>query len=333
MAAEKLVATDRPIPSLSSRRHIDPSRSALIWHPTRTTMSERSVRVWVDGDAAADGARAISAFDRGLTLGDGVFEAMRVLNGVAPLLDRHLARLQRGVDRLGLVLPADFEAHIAECAKSAKRLGLGDAVLRLTLTRGDALPGLAGLSGGASRSIVSITPRIAPREDVVARGLSLIVSQWRWSAKRPTAGIKSLDYTGNVLALREAHGAGADDALLLDTRDMIMSCSASNIAWISGTQFFTPHADTGALEGTTLGVLRELAPGVGLEVVDAEAGLSALVTADAALACSAIRGVVPIASLDSVSVGSGARSPRLRALHDAWRAEMARRAGVDFVAD
>jgi branched-chain amino acid aminotransferase len=296
-------------------------------------MSDRSVRVWVDGDAAAEGARAISAFDRGLTLADGVFEAVRVLNGIAPLLDRHLLRLAKGADRLGLVVPADFETHVMDCAKAARRLGVADAVLRITLTRGDALPGLAGLSGGASRSIVSITPRIAPREEVVGRGLALITHPSRWSASRPTAGIKSLDYTGNVLALRDAHASGADDALLLETRDLVMSCTASNVAWISGAQCFTPAASTGALEGTTIGLLRELAPTAGVEFVDVEANANALVTADAAFVCSAIRGVVAIASLDNVAVGSATRSPRLRALHDAWRAEMARRAGVDFVAD
>jgi branched-chain amino acid aminotransferase len=295
--------------------------------------SAPAIRVWIDGDSVTDASRAISAFDRGLTLADGVFETIRVLNGIAPMLAAHLARLEAGAERLGLVVPEGLSKHVAEAAAAAQRMQLADAVLRLTLTRGDALPGMAGLSGGASRSIVTLTPRIAVRDEVLERGLTLITSHWRWSAHRPTAGIKSLDYTSNVLALREAHGLGADDALVLDTGDRIVSCTASNVAWLADATLFTPSAATGALPGTTLGLLRELAPTLGLTVQEAEAPVEALLHADAAFASSSIRGVVPITQLDGTVIGGVGRSPRLRALHDAWRAEMARRASVDFVVD
>ncbi len=295
--------------------------------------SSAPIRAWVDGELVDDANHAISAFDRGLMLGDGVFETVRVLNGVAPMLPAHLARLAAGAERLGLVLPEHLDRHIAEAAGSALAMQIPDGVLRLTLTRGDALPGMAGLSGGAARSIVTLTPRIAVREEVIDRGLTLITSQWRWSARSPTAGIKTLDYTSNVLALREAHGQGVDDALVLDTDDRIIGCTASNVCWFSDATLFTPSAATGALPGTTLGLLLALAPTLGLTVQEVEAPLGALVHADAACASSSIRGVVPITQLDGTTIGGTGRSPRFRALHDAWRAEMARRAGVDFVVD
>ncbi len=291
------------------------------------------IRVWIDGEIVHDASRAVSAFDRGLTLADGVFETMRVLNGVAPLAAAHLTRLALGAERLGLVLPAGLSAHITEAAAASHRMNTLDAVLRITLTRGDALPGMAGLSGGAARSIVTLTPRIAVRDEVIERGLTLITSEWRWSARRATAGIKSLDYTANVLALREAHSQGVDDALVLDTDDRIIGCTASNVCWFSDATVYTPSAATGALPGTTLGLLRTLAPSVGLTVQETEAPLAALLHADAACACSSIRGVVPITQLDGVMIGGHGRSPRFRALHDAWRSEMARLASVDFVMD
>lgn len=298
-----------------------------------TPRNSNPIRSWVDGELVADSSRAVSAFDRGLMLGDGVFETMRVLNGVAPMAAAHLARLASGAERLGLMVPDNLGEHIADAAATALRMQLSDAVLRLTLTRGDALPGMAGLSGGAARSIVTLTPRIAVREEVMDRGLTLITSQWRWSARRPTIGIKSLDYTSNVLALREAHSQGVDDALVLDTDDRIIGCTASNVCWFSDATLFTPSAATGALPGTTLGLLRSLAPDLGLTVQEVEAPVAALLHADAACACSSIRGVVPITQLDGATIGGTGRSPRFRALHDAWRAEMARLAGVDFVVD
>ena len=298
------------------------------------TMSDASpFRVWVDGDLIEDASHAVSAFDRGLMLGDGVFETIRVLGGVAPMAPAHLARLTLGAERLGLVMPTRLGEHVSEAAAAAEQMQTPDAVLRITLTRGDALPGMAGLSGGAARSIVTLTPRIAVRDEVIDRGLTLITSQWRWSARSPTAGIKSLDYTANVLALREAHGQSVDDALVLNTDDRIVGCTASNICWFVDATLFTPAAATGALAGTTLGLLRSLAPGIGLTVHEAEAPIGALLHADAACACSSIRGVVPITQLDGSTIGGQGRSPRFRALHDAWRAEMARLSGIDFVMD
>lgn len=291
------------------------------------------VRAWVDGEAVEDASRAVSAFDRGLMLADGIFETMRVLNGVVPMLSAHMARLAVGAERLGLLIPPGLASHLTDAADAAQRMLVPDAVLRLTLTRGDALPGMAGLSGGASRSIVTLTPRIAVRDEVIERGLTLIASQWRLSARRPTAGIKSLDYTANVLALREAHSAGVDDALVLDTDERMVGCTASNICWFSDATLFTPSAATGALPGTTLALLRTLAPDLGLTVQEVEAPISALLHADAACACSSIRGVVPITQLDGMSIGGHGRWPRFRALHDAWRGEMARLAGIDFVVD
>lgn len=300
---------------------------------SRAMTSAAPIRVWVDGESVPDANHAVSAFDRGLTLADGIFETIRVLNGVAPMAAAHLARLANGADRLGLLLPPALSAHITDAAATALTMNVVDAVLRVTLTRGDALPGMAGLSGGASRSIVTLTPRIAVRDEVIERGLTLITSQWRWSARRATAGIKSLDYTANVLALREAHSQGVDDALVLDTDDRIVGCTASNICWFSDATLFTPSAATGAIAGTTLGLLRALAPSVGLIVQETEAPLGALIHADAACASSSIRGVVPITQLDGAPIGGHGRSPRFRALHDAWRAEMARLASVDFVVD
>jgi D-alanine transaminase len=120
---------------------------------------------------------------------------------------------------------------------------------------------------------------------------------------------------------------------VLDTDDRIIGCTASNVCWFVDATLFTPSAATSAIPGTTIGLLRQLAPTVGLTVQEAEAPVDALRYADAACASSSIRGVVPITQLDGQPIGGAGRSPRFRALHDAWRAEMARLAGVDFVVD
>src|SRR5438270_9149524 len=98
------------------------------------------VKVWLDGSVLpADDAR-VSVRDHGLTVGDGVFETLKVVDGVPFALGRHLARLRASGDRLGLAIPPDavLRAAVAELleANSGDELGR----LRVTVTGGDGPP-------------------------------------------------------------------------------------------------------------------------------------------------------------------------------------------------
>jgi 4-amino-4-deoxychorismate lyase len=87
--------------------------------------------IWVDGQRTD----ALSALDRGLHYGDGLFETMACAGGRPQLLVRHLARLRRGCERLGLPLPE--EALLQEEIQAAL-VAAPQAVLKLILTRGSA---------------------------------------------------------------------------------------------------------------------------------------------------------------------------------------------------
>ena len=51
------------------------------------------MRAWVNGSIRAFDEAAVPAFDHGLTVGDGVFETLKVVDGKPFALRRHLARL------------------------------------------------------------------------------------------------------------------------------------------------------------------------------------------------------------------------------------------------
>ena len=80
--------------------------------------------VWVDGAVVDVATASVSAFDHGLTVGDGVFETLRVYDGTPFALRRHLDRLATSATGLGLEAPdrAVVTGAISEVVAAA---GLG----------------------------------------------------------------------------------------------------------------------------------------------------------------------------------------------------------------
>src|SRR5262245_40689973 len=88
--------------------------------------------VWVNGERRGAEGPHVSAHDRGFTLGDGAFETMRVWNGAAFRLERHLARLERALGVLAIPVPPALGAWVVNAIAAAP----ADAAVRLTVSRG-----------------------------------------------------------------------------------------------------------------------------------------------------------------------------------------------------
>jgi branched-chain amino acid aminotransferase len=98
--------------------------------------------VWLNGALCDADAARIEPTDRGFTMGDGLFETIRAMNGVPARLPRHFARLREGAGVLGLPVPHDDIVLERALREVLAANALGDAVLRLTLTRGPAARGV-----------------------------------------------------------------------------------------------------------------------------------------------------------------------------------------------
>src|SRR5688572_15542829 len=92
--------------------------------------------VWIDGVRAQPGALHLSALDRGFTLADGLFETMRVSNGVVFRPGSHLGRLHASARRMALPLPTNLPRMLEDAVRSAADAGFREARLRLTISRG-----------------------------------------------------------------------------------------------------------------------------------------------------------------------------------------------------
>jgi branched-subunit amino acid aminotransferase/4-amino-4-deoxychorismate lyase len=195
---------------------------------------------------------AIPLEDRGFLLGDGLFETVLWRDGAPMFWDEHMDRLRRGCQTLGLPAP-DPKALLA--AVRAEADGLAQAAVRLTWT--------AGSGGRGLDRPASLTPGLAVRASASAPPAGpamLVTSTVRRNEASPASRLKSLSYLDNVLARREALAAGADEAVMLNTRGEVACAAAANLFWITDGELFTSSLDCGVLDGIVRGKLVEALP-------------------------------------------------------------------------
>jgi branched-chain amino acid aminotransferase/4-amino-4-deoxychorismate lyase len=245
--------------------------------------------------------------DRGLTLGDGLFETLLARNGELIAFDLHLARMARGCAVLGLPAP-DAQAAEAVCLQAlefANALSIRAAV-RLTLTAGSGGRGLDRPAAPAPRLFATIGP--APPRAPPAR---LITAQVRRNDASPVSRLKTLSYLDSVLARNEAVSAGADEAVMLNTRGQVACAAAANLIWLRDGRLETPALDCGALDGVVRGEILRRAPAAGETVHEVQVAALTLTEISAMVLTNSLIGVRAVASLDGRGLDSAALAARL----------------------
>ncbi len=250
---------------------------------------------------------AVPLSDRGLLLGDGLFETLLAVDGAVRHLEAHLDRMAAGCEVLGLP-PLDRAAARALIEAAPVEAGLteGRAAVRLTLTAGSGGRGLDRREAPALRLFASCAA--APPAGAPA---SAVIATVRRNEGSPVSRLKSLAYLDNVLARAEARAAGADEALMLNNRGELVCASAGNLFWLDGETLATPALACGVLAGLARGRVMAAARAMGLSVAEVSVGPEALASAQAVFLTNSLTGVRPLRRLDGRALGE---DPRVAAL-------------------
>ena len=271
---------------------------------------------------------AIPVLDRGFLYGDSVYEVVRTYGGRPFELERHLARLDRSAERIGLALPPR-EQMLRELSRTLEAAGNAESYARIIVTRGEGQFGLgAHLAEGRHRLVFLVRPLTAPPEEQYERGLCMAIARTRRNPPQALdPALKTGNYLNNILALREAHDAGADDAILLDLNGRVTEGTTSNVFFVQHGMLVTPPLALGMLEGVTRAVFIEVARREGLMLREEPHGPEALAAADEVFMTSTLREAMPVTSLvflDSSGerkrlVAEGKPGPLSRRLRAAFR--------------
>ncbi|MGH9234938.1 MAG: aminotransferase class IV [Acidimicrobiales bacterium] len=257
----------------------------------------------MDGRMVATGDAVVSVFDHGLTVGDGVFETLKVIGGRAFGVRRHLERLGRSAQGLGLNLPLGDTALRRVVDDVVDAAGADTARLRITLTAGVA-PFGSVRSGGHPTLVVAAAPLTPWPAETAA-----VTVPWPRNERSAVAGIKTTSYAENVVMLAEARKVGASEAIMANTRGNLCEGTGTNVFVVLGDRLVTPPLLAGCLAGVTRGLVLELLD----EAEEDDVPMAALAEADEVLLTSSTRDVQPLRSLDGRPL-PGAAGPV------AWRA-------------
>ena len=232
--------------------------------------------------------------DRGLLLGDGLFETLLAVDGAPRDWAAHMARLELGCAALGLPAPDAAAARAAaQAALSAAGLEAGRAALRITWTAGSGGRGLDRPEPCDPVLFATASPAPAP-----AGPLRLITAATRRNAGSIASRHKTLSYLDNVLARREATLAGADEAVMLNSDGHVACAAAGNLFWVADGRLMTPALDCGILAGVTRAKVLAWARQAGVPVSEVMMGPSALDEAEAVFVTNSLVGARCALSLD-----------------------------------
>jgi branched-chain amino acid aminotransferase len=282
----------------------------------------------VEGRLCPPEEAVVPVLDRGFLYGDSVYEVVRTYRKKPFELERHLQRMDRSAARIGLTLPPR-ETIVRELQRTLDAAGNPESYARIVITRGEGEFGLGThLAEGKNRLIVIVRPLVLPTAEQYEKGLAVAVARTRRNSPLTLdPALKTGNYLNNVLALREAHAAGADDAVLLDLQGKVTEATTSNIFFVQRGVVVTPPLRLGMLEGVTRAVTMIVAQREGLLVREEPFGPEALAAADEVFLTSTLREMMPVTSLIFLEssgeqrreVGGGKPGPVSQRLRAAFR--------------
>ncbi|MFJ4692466.1 aminotransferase class IV [Streptomyces sp. NPDC088766] len=260
------------------------------------------MKIWLDGGLQDSESARVSVFDHGLTVGDGIFETVKAVDGGTFALTRHLDRLTRSARGLGLPDP-DLDEVRRACAAvlAANPMPLGR--LRITYTGGHGP--LGSDRGEHGPTLVVALGETGRRPDSTAA----ITVPWTRNERGALTGLKTTSYAENVVALARAHRHGATEALFGNTAGRLCEGTGSNVFVVLDGEIHTPPLASGCLAGIT----RELAvEWTGAKETDLP--LDVLERADEVFLTSTLRDVQAVHRVDGRELPGAAGSVTAKAM-------------------
>lgn len=254
-------------------------------------MSDTTIRVWVNGDLVEPAAPAISALDHSVTVGDGVFETVKIDRGTPFALSRHHRRLVRSAAGLGL--PAIDLGRVDAGIKAV----LDGPVIDFGRLRYTVTGGIGPLGSDRDDSALTYIVLAGPQARPPASA-RLTVVPWTRNERSAVAGLKTTSYAENVVALARAAERGAIEAVFGNTRGELCECTGSNVFVVIGGEVLTPPADSGLLPGITRELVIEWSRQHGIPIRETVLPLGVLDDADEVFITSSTKDVLPIDAVD-----------------------------------
>jgi 4-amino-4-deoxychorismate lyase len=262
----------------------------------------------VDGEPISQ----LSALDRGLHYGDGLFETIACQRGRARFVALHLKRLAKGCERFGLCAP-----DMKSLREKIDQLVPGDAsaLIKLIVTRGRATARGYRPRGDEQTTQILLRYPASPEDPGLAHdGIVARVGELKLGENPALAGIKHLNRLEQVLASRESDASGALESLLFSSSGRLISGTMSNVFLVRDNEVATPRLDLCGVEGVMRSVVMREAARAQHPIQERALWRADLDAAQEIFLTNARIGIWPVRTLEGRTLTPGPVTRRLQQL-------------------
>lgn len=258
----------------------------------------------------------VSVLDRGFCYGDGLFETMRSYNGRIFRLDLHVERLYRSAPLIYLDLPVTRKELTAIVRETLRTNGIQDAIVRLTLTRGESSGGLRINPKAPPTLVVSVRPVDPLPGQMYKDGVNIcLISSSASKIPGLTPQVKSGNYLSRILLREMAATNKCQEAILLDEHDRITDGTTSNIFIVRDKVLLTPQINEYVLPGITRHVVLDIARNMNIPCREQTLTKDDVYSADEVFLTNTGIEILPVQQADNHVIGDGKPGPLTQSLH------------------
>ena len=291
-------------------------------HDAAEDSRNRDIKIYINGDLVHRDAAKVSVYDSGFMLGDGMWEGMRLHDGVWTFFDEHMDRffdsckavsLEVGMDRVGIMRALQATAAANEMTT--------DVHCRLMLTRGIKVKPFQHPSLSRSGpTMVIIMEHSKPAEALQDRGIRLAtVPQVRGLPMSQDAKYNSHSKLNCVIACLQAEQAGADEGLMLDPHGFVNTTNACNFFIVRKGEVWTSTGDY-CMNGVTRQKVIDICRTEGIPIYEKNFSLYEAYGAQEAFLTGTFGAQTPVAEIDGKPIGTGDRpvTKRIQQVYKQW---------------
>jgi len=269
------------------------------------------VLIYINGELIHRNDAKISVFDSGYLIGDGIWEAVRLHNGVLVFIDQHLDRLYAAAKAIGLDLKLNKQQLIDEVNRMLKANDMfTDVHVRIMFTRGiKKTPSQDPRYTITGPNLVIIAEYKKASEEVKRKGITLFTSTIRrGSPDYLDPRLNCHSKLHEVQALIQALEAGADEALMLDQHGFVATCNSTNFFIVRNGAVWTSTSKY-CMNGITRANVIAVCKQHQIEIQEKDFSLFDVYSADEAFTTGTFGGLTPVIKIDGRIIGETKTGP------------------------
>ena len=273
------------------------------------------IQIYINGQYFHRSDAKISVMDSGYLLGDGVWEGIRLHKGYLIHLDGHLNRLYSGAEAIAMDIDISRQGMKSAIMETLEKNEMeSDVHIRLIVSRGIKKTPYQHPKVTIGRPTIVIIPEYKKASDTVKEnGIVLATVKTLRDKRTQDPRINSLSKHNCIAACIEADKLGVDEGLMLDPHGFVSTCNSTNFFIVRDGQVWTSTGEY-CLNGVTRGCIIRLCKIYDIPVFEKNFILNDVHTAGEVFVTGTFAGVIPVISVDGITIGDGTRGPLTESL-------------------